>query len=223
MKRILIVDDEETILAGLSKSLNELCDFQGDIRTVANGRDALLETCLNFYDLCFLDVVLPDISGFSVLHHIRKNSPETSIVLMSACYTHNNIDILLKNGEAYFIEKPFNFIQIKDIVIRALEGTGDSYKDLKSRSKKELQGKRKYERRPFNKVISFYVKESNLMEFKGDITDISYAGVGINTYYPLERGNTLFFNKGVAHRVGIVSWSAMESSSKVSNRRRVEW
>jgi DNA-binding NtrC family response regulator len=207
MERILIVDDELAILSGLSKALHELCDFQGDVRTVVNGREAIHETRHCFYDICFLDIKLPDINGLNVLKDIKDISPETKIVLMSASYMRGEIEKIIENGEAFYIEKPFNFPQIKHLMKLALGGNGDFYKSRETGRQEGMSRERKHKRRPMAKIISFYVKDPNLTEFKGCITDISYSGVGIETSYPLERGHRLSFSSGLGNKTGIVVWS----------------
>ncbi|MEW6599542.1 MAG: PilZ domain-containing protein [Nitrospirota bacterium] len=64
---------------------------------------------------------------------------------------------------------------------------------------------RMFRRRSASKTICFNVKDTGLMEIKGGIVDISYAGMGLETYFPLERGQLLAF-KGVANRTGTVVW-----------------
>ena len=66
MKKILIVDDEVAILSGLSRTVRDLCGFHDEVRTVVNGREAIYETGCCFYDICFLDISLPDINGLLV-------------------------------------------------------------------------------------------------------------------------------------------------------------
>jgi hypothetical protein len=50
------------------------------------------------------------------------------------------------------------------------------------------------------------------MEFKGGDIDISYAGIGLETYYTLEIGQILSFGKGLANKTGIVAWSSSNNN-----------
>ncbi|MDH4027409.1 MAG: response regulator [Nitrospirota bacterium] len=213
MKRILIVDDELPILTGLSKALHKLCDFPGEIRTVVNGREAVREVCYCFYDICFLDLQLPDMNGIQVMEDIYDISPETNIILMSASFTETAMDKIKENSDIFYIDKPFNFTQIKLYMKQALEGGNESNGGRASDRQTKTGSRRKFRRKPLEKIIGFYVKDTSNMEFKGGIIDISYAGVGIETYYPLERGQFLFFSRGVAHKTGIVLWSKKNSDS----------
>lgn len=167
MKRILIVDDELSILSGLSKALPELCGFSGEIRTVVNGREAIHEVSHCFYDMCFLDIKLPDINGFDVMKDIKYISPGTNIIFMSASLLQDDMKNVIEKGEAFFIDKPFNFSQIRHVIKAAIEGKGDFYEDRESGIQEGMKTNRKHKRRPMAKTISFYVKDDNDIEFKG--------------------------------------------------------
>lgn len=120
MTRVLIVDDELPILTGLSRALHELCDFKGEVTTVVNGREAIHNVSHCFYDICFLDIKLPDISGFNVMKDIKNISPETQVILMSAGSRASNMEKIIKAEEAFYIEKPFDFHQIKETMKKVL-------------------------------------------------------------------------------------------------------
>ncbi len=109
----MIIDDEPLILSEMSKGLCQICDFRGEIKTVGNGKDAIDEICHCFYNICFLDIGLPDINGLEVMKMINKMSPETSIVIMSGCYITEYMKKKIEEGASMFIEKPFDFYQIK--------------------------------------------------------------------------------------------------------------
>ncbi len=207
MKRILVVDDELTILCGLFKALQELCDFKGEIRTVVNGREAIREISLCFYDICFLDIILADINGFEVMRDINEISPATNIILMSASHLHDDLKKTVDEGEAFYIEKPFDFPRIKNILKLALDGDGDFYRNRGTDKQKGMQWRRRFNRRPLTKTLSFSISDFQNIKFSGGIVDISSEGVGIETYYPLERGHLIRFNNGIAHKSGIVAWS----------------
>jgi len=111
VKRVLIVDDEPLIRSALSKALKGIAV----VETAATGEQANARVRARSYDLCFLDVVLPDVSGLEVMQQIKKTSPKTKIVIMTAYATDTVREEIQK--EAYrFMEKPLNLAQIKEIV-----------------------------------------------------------------------------------------------------------
>ncbi len=200
IKRILIVDDELLILSGLSKALHKLCNFQGEIKTVETAREAIDEISLCFYDICFLDIDLPDLNGLDVMKKINEISPETSIAIITALHIDDDMKRKIEEGASLFIPKPFDISQIKAFVKQALEGGGEE--------------RRQFERRPLMKTVNYSVSvldlgKSKILNLKDDIIDISNAGVGIRTYYPLLPGRVLMFKEGIGHKAGIVKWSVI--------------
>ncbi len=125
LKKLLIVDDEPLILEGLSKALHKLCDFQGEIKTVENGKDAVEEISLCFYDICFLDINLLDLNGLDVMKKINEMSPKTSVVIITALAINGNMKRTIEEGASLFIPKPFDTSQIKAFVKQALERDGE--------------------------------------------------------------------------------------------------
>jgi len=71
INKILIVDDQVSFLNGMSKALKSYCDYPGDIKTVENGAMAIEEVGSCFYDICFLDLNLPDMHGLDVMEKIQ--------------------------------------------------------------------------------------------------------------------------------------------------------
>jgi len=125
-KKILIVDDEQLFLEGLSRALYKFCDFQGKVKTVGNGKDAIKEISRCFYDICFLDINLPDLNGMEVMKKIKEMSPRTSIAIMTACVIDDGMKRTIKEDASLFIDKPINLPKIraflKQVLIEGVKG-----------------------------------------------------------------------------------------------------
>ena len=77
--RLLVVEDETNIRELLATSLK----FAGfEVHTAANGRDALELADDHEIDLAVLDVMLPDMDGFTVTRKLRGNGHEVPIVFL---------------------------------------------------------------------------------------------------------------------------------------------
>ncbi len=124
IKRILIVDDEPLILSELPKALYKLCDFRGEIKTVETGKNAIDEISLCFYDICFLDIDLPDLNGLDVMKKINEISPKTSVAIITALAMNGNMKRTIEEGASLFIPKPFDLSLIKVFMKQVLEGDG---------------------------------------------------------------------------------------------------
>ena len=116
--RILIVDDETSITGALDVILSE----QGyQIKTASTVAEAIEILHERLFDLVFTDLRLPDASGIDLISHVKEDSPETEVVLMTA---HGSLDVTIeaiKKGAYYYLEKPFTPDQVLMLIERTLE------------------------------------------------------------------------------------------------------
>ena len=81
MKKLLIVDDESAIRTIIVK----YATFEGyDTDEAENGMQALEKCKVNDYDLVVLDIMMPELDGFSVARELKKSEPLLPIILLSA-------------------------------------------------------------------------------------------------------------------------------------------
>ncbi|MCK6094627.1 response regulator transcription factor [Micrococcus sp. EYE_162] len=107
--RLLVVDDEPNIRALLSTSLR----FAGfEVRAAANGHDAL-EAAEEFQpDLAVLDVMLPDMDGFTVTRRLRAAGRHFPVVFLTARDgTEDKVTGLTVGGDDY-VTKPFSLDEV---------------------------------------------------------------------------------------------------------------
>ncbi len=124
-KHILVVDDERLILLSLEAGLKA---GSMEIVTAATGESAL-ENVRSFpdYDLCLVDLSLPDMSGVELIRKIKEISTLPKFIIMSGRYT-NLQDLLDNSPEAaavspsQFVPKPFDLDEVQDIVFEVLLG-----------------------------------------------------------------------------------------------------
>jgi two-component system OmpR family response regulator len=107
--RLLVVDDELTILELLSGSLR----FAGfDVVSAASGTEAMRAAAREKPDLALLDVMLPDGDGFEVLRQIRARGPGVPVIFLSARGTvHDRVAGLTLGGNDY-ITKPLSLDEV---------------------------------------------------------------------------------------------------------------
>jgi DNA-binding response OmpR family regulator len=109
VRKALVVDDELDICLMVTKHLQNLHFETQYALTVKN---ALLSISSNSFELIFIDLNLPDGSGFDVIHHTGKVSLQSKIIVISA---HDNEAIkALEEGANLFITKPFTLKTIND-------------------------------------------------------------------------------------------------------------
>ncbi len=107
--RLLVVEDEPTILELLSGSLR----FAGfDVVTATTGADALRAAARTRPDLILLDVMLPGGDGFEVLRQIRSGGPHVPVIFLTARGTvHDRVAGLSLGGDDY-VTKPFSLDEV---------------------------------------------------------------------------------------------------------------
>ncbi len=113
MTKILLVDDEHLILYSLSAALK---DERSEVATAACGRDALTEIRRSPWDICFLDVNLPDANGLDLMNTIREISPATRIVIMTAVDLNEAQMKNLHGNGCHFLPKPFDLENVRSLV-----------------------------------------------------------------------------------------------------------
>lgn len=215
MKRIMIVDDDNLIRWGLSKHIPSFCNFPVEIKSIDNGTEAAAEIASSFYDVCFLDVHLPDANGIDVMKKIKKISPKTEVIIMTAEELDDECKKKVAEMAYQFITKPFDFYQVKFILKNALEKDGSSEKSI---NMEKRRSKRRHERRLLKETFDFYIKAtehdgSGILNLKGNMVDISDGGIGILTDYSLHAGQTIEI-EGAEHKSGIVKWISMMGNNE---------
>jgi DNA-binding NtrC family response regulator len=102
--RILIVDDDPQIAAGLAALLDDR-----ETRVAFSGREAVLVFGEFSPDVVLLDVQLPDISGIDLLHQFKAYAESTAVIMMSGDGTLDRVIESMKLGAETFLQKPFEF------------------------------------------------------------------------------------------------------------------
>jgi two-component system response regulator FlrC len=104
-KKILIVDDDLTMRMALADSL-ETSGY--DVCIAENGDEALKMFGKNHFEVVVTDMRMPKMGGMDVLKEIKKISPQTPVILITAYGTVKTAVEAMKEGAAEFIMKPFS-------------------------------------------------------------------------------------------------------------------
>src|ERR1700733_3911904 len=102
--RLLVVEDEPTILELLSGSLR----FAGfDVLTAARGREALRLAGESRPAVVLLEVMIPDGDGFDVVRALRAGGPRVPVIFLTARSAVHERVAGLTLGGADYVPKPF--------------------------------------------------------------------------------------------------------------------
>jgi DNA-binding response OmpR family regulator len=116
LKKVLIVDDEETLTWSMARSLSKDKDNY-EVIIANNGREALNFLEKNKIDLVISDIRMPDINGLDLLVRIKKEYPQTKVIIMTAYGSADVQKEANQRGSLYYVEKPFEISDLRRIII----------------------------------------------------------------------------------------------------------
>ena len=123
---ILVVDDEESLTDLVSSALR----FAGyDVRTEANGFDALRSIKTETPDLIVLDVNMPELDGFEVCRRIRRDGLQTPVIFLTARDDIDDLRVGFRQGGDDYLTKPFSLEELGlriEALLRRSGGTIES-------------------------------------------------------------------------------------------------
>ena len=131
--KILYVEDDES-LAFVTKDNLEIHKYQ--VTHISDGNKAIDAFKKQQYDLCILDIMLPNIDGFQIAREIRSLSQLTPIIFLSAKAQLDDKIAGLEIGADDYMTKPFS---IKELVLRMEAILRRSNNKQQNESLKDLQ------------------------------------------------------------------------------------
>ncbi len=116
-RTILVVDDEDALRTVLS---SELTSEGYDVRSAADGDEAIEVLKREKVDLILLDIKMPRMNGFEVLRHVKKTRPRTKVVMLTAFADLKNAIESKKLGAEDFVSKPYDLVDLLTTIDRVL-------------------------------------------------------------------------------------------------------
>ncbi len=122
MKKVLIIEDEESILLPLEDNLK----LEGyGVASAKDGLQGLALAAQHSYDLIILDIMLPKMDGFEVCRRLRQDRVMTPILMLTAKSQEVDKVLGLELGADDYVTKPFSsrelLARIKAILRRSSE------------------------------------------------------------------------------------------------------
>jgi len=118
MPKVLVVDDEPNILKTMGVCFNAI-GYQTQL--FSKPQEALAVLHKESFDLAFVDLKMAPIDGMEVLAEIKKFSPDTTVIIVTA---HGSIDSAIeavKRGAYHYLQKPFDFSELQLFAQKAWE------------------------------------------------------------------------------------------------------
>lgn len=118
-KHVLIVDDAKDLLFLLTHSVKRLGP-EYEVSTATDVPTALNQLQKQKFDVVLTDYMMGSLTGLDLAAEVRKISPETQVVLMSAYDTSNLRDTVKNMQLSGYVGKPFTIPQVLEVVGQAI-------------------------------------------------------------------------------------------------------
>lgn len=125
-KKILIVDDEEDLTWGLSRSLRKE-NALFEVACANSGAEAMLYLAESRFDLVISDIQMPKMNGLELVLEIRKKYPGTKIIIMTAYGSPEMEEKVHRRGDFGYIEKPFEINNLKKLILETITEPKESF------------------------------------------------------------------------------------------------
>jgi len=182
MKRIkILLAEDDSNLGSLLKSYLSAKHMEASL--FENGIKALDSFAVKHYDLCILDIMMPEMDGLTLAREIRKINPEMPVIFLTAKSQENDILEGFKSGADDYITKPFSMEELLYRIQAILKRTTGNNVNKKKQEKYTIG---QYTFEPLEqllaiagKSIKLTTKESELLELlclhKNEILERNYA------------------------------------------------
>lgn len=121
MARVLVVDDDPSVLAFVARGLR---DAGHDTVEAKNGDEAIAAAETQAPDLGVFDLRLPDTDGLALYQKIKKTRPRLLGIMLTGFGTPANAVDCVKNGMSDYLSKPVGLAELRDAVERVLAERG---------------------------------------------------------------------------------------------------
>jgi DNA-binding response OmpR family regulator len=120
-RRILLVDDDASLLVVLSEQLH---DDGYEVATARDGQEALRRLEAGWPDLIILDLMMPRVDGLALARRIKAEA-DLPIIVLSAIDTADSKARLLDEVAEDYVSKPYHYPELRARIQRVLRRLGD--------------------------------------------------------------------------------------------------
>lgn len=156
---VMVVDDHELVRAGMLRLLEEE-PIIASIQEASSGEAALQLIEDNDFDIVFMDIDLPGISGVETSDKLLKLAPETRIIIVAGSVEGEPVRKLLNTGVRAYISKGSGAAQMSKAIERVM--VGEQYLSPDVARQMAMQSINGLEDNPFDKLTT---RESEIIKF----------------------------------------------------------
>jgi DNA-binding NtrC family response regulator len=108
--RVLLVDDEQHLLKTMSLALQA---SGYEVHAFSRPQEALDAAEPGRFHLALVDLKMQPLGGIEVLQHLRRRTPTTTVIIITAHGTVESAVEAMKQGAYYYLQKPFELKELQ--------------------------------------------------------------------------------------------------------------
>ena len=120
-KAVIAIVDDDIIIRELIKTV--FSETEWDLRTFENGKEFLIAEKATKFDLIFLDLMMPEVTGFQVLEYLKKQNKRLPVVVLSALSQKETITRAIGLGIKSYMTKPLDPEGLQKKAVEILSST----------------------------------------------------------------------------------------------------
>lgn len=121
MKKVVVVEDQ-TILRDLISEMLSAIPMLELVGSTGDGHEGIKLCMREEPDLVILDIMLPELNGVEVIHHLKRDLQDTKILVFSGLTDRSTVNRILKAGVAGFIEKNASLTELRKAIEQVAGG-----------------------------------------------------------------------------------------------------
>ena len=119
---MLLADDHPLMLDGIAKALSRADDVEV-VGRASSGAEALALAARTAPDVVLLDLRMPAMDGFACIQELKRRSPATRVIVLSASTEPRDVRSALRLGADAYVVKSVNPADLASVIRQTHEGT----------------------------------------------------------------------------------------------------
>lgn len=116
MKTVYLVEDEGVLRNLFSEYFSVAMPELEIVGGSGNGQEAVTQCVKLKPDVAIVDIRMPEVNGLEILYILKKQSPQTKVVIFSGTVSPETINLAIKGKADAFVEKSDGMDQIKKAI-----------------------------------------------------------------------------------------------------------
>jgi len=121
IKKILVVDDEETIRSVFKTIFERMYKGKYQVSIVKSGKEAIKKLKEENFDVVFVDILMAEMDGLDTLKALKEIKPDIVAIMMTGLIDEDKRETAMKLGAFDYLHKPFELSELITVLDKLTE------------------------------------------------------------------------------------------------------